>query len=51
MATFTVLPANNPDGVPLTVTTTGNDATPEVFEAMAPTDVTVPVAVGVCGCV
>src|SRR6266542_6746231 len=45
MATFTVEPAKNPDGLPLSVTTTGNEATPELVEAMAPTDVTVPVAV------
>src|SRR5438132_9831353 len=45
MATFTVDPAKNPDGDPSTVTTTGKEATPDVLVAIAPTDVTVPVAV------
>src|SRR3954454_8256210 len=44
-ATCTAEPAKNPLGLPSTETTTGNDATPDVEVAMAPTEVTVPFAV------
>src|SRR5947208_1132365 len=42
MDTVAVAPAYRPDGVPVMVTTTGNEATPELALASSPTEVTVP---------
>jgi hypothetical protein len=44
MTADALAPAWKPVGVPSTVTTTGKVATPELDDAIAPTDVTVPVA-------
>ena len=44
IAADALAPAWNPTGVPLTDTTTGNVATPELEAAITPTDVTVPAA-------